>query len=66
MTTMKEIREKTDKELESLIEKERETLRSERFKDKMSRKASVIHTAKKQIAQALTELSARTGNPEVK
>lgn len=54
-----DIQKKTDAELTELVAAERETLRTERFKDKFSRKASVIKTAKQTIARALTEQTAR-------
>lgn len=54
-----EIQKKTDAELTNLVTAERETLRAERFKDKFSRKASVIKAAKQTIARALTEQTAR-------
>lgn len=60
---MQDIRKKTDKELTELVEKGRETVREERFKDKLSRKANVIHSAKKDTARALTELNARRNAP---
>ncbi len=63
---MSDIRKKTDAELVEFTGKARETLRAERFKDKFSRKASVITNAKKEIARALTELSARRRNPQTK
>lgn len=66
MIKMSEIVKKTDAELVELVEKSRETLREERFKDKFSRKASIIKTAKKEIAQALTEMSARQNKVSVK
>lgn len=66
MTNMSDIRKKTDTELVELVEKSRETVRAERFKDKFSRKASVITSAKKEIARALTELSTRRRNPQTK
>lgn len=50
---------KTEKELEELITLKRTEIQSERFKDKMSRKASVFQNARKTIARALTELQAR-------
>jgi len=59
MTTMPDILKKSDKELAELVEKSRETIRAERFKDVMSRKASIIRNAKTEIARALTELTAR-------
>lgn len=63
---MEDIKSQNDKELAELVTSQREALRSERFKDRMSRKASVIRGAKKAVAQALTELSARRRNPESK
>ncbi len=59
MTNMQDIRKKSDKELTELVQKGRQSIREERFKDAMSRKASVIRNAKTEIARALTELSAR-------
>lgn len=50
---------KSDKELEELIAEKRTEIQSERFKDKMSRKASVFTNGRKTIARALTELNAR-------
>jgi ribosomal protein L29 len=63
---MSDIRKKTDVELSEFVGKARETVRQERFKDKFSRKANIIVGAKKEIARALTELSVRRGNPNVK
>ena len=54
-----DIQKKTDAELAELVISARETLRAERFKDKFSKKASIIKTAKETVAQALTELTAR-------
>jgi ribosomal protein L29 len=54
-----DIQKKTDAELIELIVSGRETLRAERFKDKFSKKASIIKTAKQTVAQALTEQTAR-------
>ena len=54
-----EMQKKTDAELVELVASSRETLRAERFKDKFSKKASIIKTAKETVAQALTELTAR-------
>jgi len=65
MIKMSDIRKKTEAELVELVEKARETVRLERFKDKFSRKAHVITTAKKEIARALTELTTRR-NGDVK
>lgn len=66
MINMSDIRKKTDTELVELVEKARETLRVERFKDKFSRKANIITGAKKEIAQVLTELSVRRSNTDAK
>ncbi len=55
----KEITQKTDQELKKLISENREMLRSERFKDKFSRKAGLIREKKQQTARAMTELNAR-------
>lgn len=54
-----DIQKKNDAELTELVMTSRETLRAERFKDKFSKKASIIKTAKQSIAQALTEQTAR-------
>lgn len=54
-----DIQKKTDAELVELVIATRETLRAERFKDKFSKKASIIKTAKATVAQALTEIAAR-------
>jgi ribosomal protein L29 len=54
-----EIQNKTDAELVELVVSTRETLRAERFKDKFSKKASIIKMAKETVAQALTEQTAR-------
>lgn len=66
MTKMQDIREKTDAELGELVEKARETIRTERFKDRFGRKASVIRTAKLEIARALSELNVRRRNVKTK
>ncbi len=60
------MRKKSEAELTSVVESARKTVREERFKDKFSRKASVIQNAKTEVARALTELSARRRNPETK
>jgi ribosomal protein L29 len=44
----------------------RKTIQSERFKDTFSRKPAVIQKAKKEVARALTELTARRRNNETK
>jgi ribosomal protein L29 len=59
MIKMTDIRKKTENELAELVRSARETIRAERFKDKFSRKAHVIQTAKTEIARALTELTSR-------
>jgi ribosomal protein L29 len=66
MTKIEDIRKKSDKELNELITQSRQTIRQERFKDTMSRKASVIKNAKTDIARALTERNARLRKPETK
>lgn len=66
MTTMDNIKKQSDKELAETIAEARKAVREERFKDKFSRKAKTIHTAKKTIARALTELNARQDNGETK
>lgn len=58
-TQQKEIKSKSDADLRTLITEARETLRLERFKDRFSRQAGKVRDAKRQIARALTELSAR-------
>ena len=65
MTNMTDIRKKSDAELAELVQSARETVQQERFKDKFSRKASIIQNAKTEIARALTELTARR-NKETK
>lgn len=54
-----DIQSKSDNELSELVTTARETLRAERFKDKFSKKASAIRSARTTIAQALTEVTAR-------
>ena len=66
MTNMKDIRTKSDAEITELVSAAREELRTERFKDKFARKASVIKNAKKEVARSLTELTARLRNQETK
>tara|TARA_B100000508_G_scaffold31981_1_gene24576 strand:- start:17061 stop:17261 length:201 start_codon:yes stop_codon:yes gene_type:complete len=66
MTKMEDIRKKSDAELVEMVSAGRETTRAERFKDKFSRKASVISGAKREVAQALTELNARRNNTDSK
>jgi len=57
-----DVAKKTDAELTELVATERKQLRTERFKDKFSKKASVIKGAKLTIARALTEQSTRRRN----
>lgn len=54
-----DIQKKTDGELVTLVVSTREVLRAERFKDKFSKKASIIKNAKETIARALTEQTVR-------
>jgi ribosomal protein L29 len=61
-----DIKAKNDAELIDLIVSERKNLRTERFKDKFSKKASIIKGAKQTIARALTEQSARRRNESTK
>lgn len=61
-----DIQKKTDAELTDLVIATRKELRTERFKDKFTKKASVIARAKKTIAQALTEITARRRNAVTK
>jgi ribosomal protein L29 len=63
---MKDIRTKSDGELTEMVQTARDTVRQERFKDKFSRKASVIQNAKTEVARVLTELSVRRRNQETK
>jgi hypothetical protein len=46
--------------------KNRETLREERFKDRFTRKASIIRATKLTIAQAMTEITARESKGDTK
>lgn len=61
---METISKQSDKELLETIQEARKTVQEERFKDKFSRKASVIKSAKVTIARALTELTRRRKNEE--
>jgi len=54
-----DIQSKSDGELLELVTTAREALRAERFKDKFSKKASAIRSARTNVAQALTEMTAR-------
>ena len=60
---MQDIRNKSDQELVQFVQTGREALRTERFKDKFSKSAHVIHSSKTEVAQALTELNARRNKP---
>ncbi len=53
-------------ELSDLIMKSRETLREERFKDRFTKKASIIRATKLTIAQAMTEITARESKGDTK
>jgi ribosomal protein L29 len=66
MSKMEDLRKKSEAELASLVEEGRKTVREERFKDKFSRKASVVRGAKLEVARALTELNARLSNTKTK
>lgn len=54
-----DIQQKSEAELVELVAATRDELRAERFRDRFTRKASIIRNAKLTIAQALTELTAR-------
>lgn len=62
MTTMKDIQKKNDKDLSSFIEEKREEVRVFRFgvAGAGTRDVRKVRTAKKEIARALTEQTART------
>jgi ribosomal protein L29 len=66
MIKMSELKNKTEAEISTIVVGARKTLQTERFKDKFSRKASIIGNAKKEIARALTELSLRRSNKDAK
>ena len=66
MIKMSDIRKKTDKELVELVQSSREAVREEFFKEKFSRKTDVVRGNKKNVARALTELSARRQNKDAK
>ncbi len=59
MTNMQDIQKKSDAELVEFTQSGREAVRGESFKDKFSKNANVIHSNKKDVARALTELNAR-------
>lgn len=61
-----DLQKKTDSELTELITATRKELQSERFKDRFTKKASIIKNAKLTIAQALTELNARAKQGDTK
>lgn len=61
-----DIAKKSASELEELVTTTRGELQSERFKDRFTRKASVIRQAKLTIARALTELTARANRGDQK
>lgn len=63
---MENIRKQSDKELVESVQEARKTLREERFKDKFSRKASIVRGAKTTVARALSELTTRRRNQETK
>jgi len=63
MTNMQDIRSKSDQELVEFTQTGRDAVRGERFKDKFSKNANVIHSNKKDVARALTELNARRNKP---
>ena len=63
---MQDLQKKSDAELSEMVQSARETVRLERFKDKFSRKAATVRTAKKEVARALTELNTRRRNKETK
>lgn len=64
--TYEDIAKKSVTELEELITTARGELQSERFKDRFTRKASIIRQAKLTIAQTLTELHARARQADTK
>ncbi|MAJ97341.1 50S ribosomal protein L29 [bacterium] len=59
---MKDLKKKSDKDLEKLVREKREELREFRFKSAGSRTRNVREgrTTRKEIAQILTELTLRT------
>ncbi len=61
-----DIAKKTDSEIGDLIVATRTELRDERFKDRFTKKASIIRQAKLTIARALTELNTRTRQSDTK
>ena len=63
---MQDLKKKSDKELTEIVNDSRKAVQDERFKDKFSRKATVIRKAKQDVARSLTELNARRRNNETK
>jgi len=61
-----DIQQKSEAELVELVAATRDELRAERFRDRFTRKASIIRNAKLTIAQALTELTARRSLSDTK
>lgn len=61
-----DIQKKSDSELMDVVTAAREELRAERFKDRFTKKASIIRTAKLTVARALTELTARAAKGDTK
>lgn len=61
-----DIQKKSLAELSMLVTTTREELRAERFKDRFTKKASIIRAAKLTIAQALTEMKARDNRGDTK
>lgn len=59
MTEMKEIKKMNDKELADFVAEKREEVRSTRFGG-ASRNVRAIRMARRDIARAMTELTART------
>ena len=66
MTNMQDLRKKSDVELAQTVQDARKAVQDERFKDTFSRKPANIQKAKKEVARALTELTARRRNNETK
>jgi ribosomal protein L29 len=61
-SNMQDLQKKTDVELVEAVQGARKMIQGERFKDAFSRKPAVIQNSKKDVARALTELSARRNN----
>ena len=59
MTDMQEIKKMSDKDLTSLVEEKRTEMQKSRF-NAAERNVKATRAAKKEIARALTELTART------